>query len=789
MKALNCLVRIIALLTLTAFVSPLSARAATHTWTGGGANEFWNNAANWSGGAPAAGEAAPVILIFPGGVVTTNNIAGLTVDGLRFNGGNTVLHGSSGGTVNFRGTGGTNIFTAGAGGGSNTIAATLPVTMSGSNYVLLSGHAFTIESVISGSGSVNLYDYGYLYYRGSAANTATGKVTVNELAWLILGKSAGVNAIAGPLEVNGTDGRIRLAAANQIADTAAVSVRSLGKFELVGFDETVGPLTLNLGEVQTGAGLLTLTTDITVISVGNDIWGRLSLGGANRTFNLTGNDSLSIRAQISNGAATAGFTQTGAGNLTLYGTNTFTGAVVVSGGALQLYNASALGSSAGGVSVLAGGSLRLFGYNFGSEALTLTGELEVYSTNTWAGPVTVGSGATIDLPSVSGELTLNQVVSGTGPVTKTGLGTLNFSGAQANTFSGGLNANGGIVRLNKTGVVALPGALSITNATVQLLQANQIGDTAAVTVRSNGLFNLNNFSDTIGSLAGAGGVSLGTATLTTGGNHASTTFSGVIGGVGFAPLIKTGNGIMTLSGTNTCSGTSTVNGGTLVVTGELPGLLSLAAGTGLVGNGKLGHLTSNSGTVNPGVGVGRLNTGNLALNNTAGSVVFEINGVAPGTEHDQINVVGTVQLNNATLTVAAAGVGSLGRQHTIIANDGADAVIGTFNGLAEGATITSGLIQYTISYQGGTGNDVVLTQISAPPAPQITALTKPGNGPAHLSGTGLVGYSYQVQANTNLATTNWVNLGSVPTDWNGGISFTDTNAPSHPQRFYRLRLE
>ena len=45
---------------------------------------------------------------------------------------------------------------------------------------------------------------------------------------------------------------------------------------------------------------------------------------------------------------------------------------------------------------------------------------------------------------------------------------------------------------------------------------------------------------------------------------------------------------------------------------------------------------------------------------------------------------------------------------TIINNDGADAVSGTFNGLAEGGTITFNTVTLYITYTGGDGNDVVL---------------------------------------------------------------------------------
>ena len=48
-------------------------------------------------------------------------------------------------------------------------------------------------------------------------------------------------------------------------------------------------------------------------------------------------------------------------------------------------------------------------------------------------------------------------------------------------------------------------------------------------------------------------------------------------------------------------------------------------------------------------------------------------------------------------------------EFVIIDNDGVNAISGTFNGLPEGASITLGTATFTISYTGGTGNDVVLT--------------------------------------------------------------------------------
>ncbi len=67
-----------------------------------------------------------------------------------------------------------------------------------------------------------------------------------------------------------------------------------------------------------------------------------------------------------------------------------------------------------------------------------------------------------------------------------------------------------------------------------------------------------------GSIEGAGTYSLGSNSLTVGGNDLSTTVSGLIedGGLG-GSLFKTGTGTLTLSGANTYSGFTTVADGTL----------------------------------------------------------------------------------------------------------------------------------------------------------------------------------------------------------------------------------
>ena len=49
----------------------------------------------------------------------------------------------------------------------------------------------------------------------------------------------------------------------------------------------------------------------------------------------------------------------------------------------------------------------------------------------------------------------------------------------------------------------------------------------------------------------------------------------------------------------------------------------------------------------------------------------------------------------------------------MVNNDGsADPIGSTFAGLAEGATVLVGGIPFTLTYQGGDGNDVVLTEVT-----------------------------------------------------------------------------
>src|SRR5262249_47604331 len=129
-------------------------------------------------------------------------------------------------------------------------------------------------------------------------------------------------------------------------------------------------------------------------------------------------------------------------------------------------------------------------------------------------------------------------------LTKAGSGTMTVSGTISVSF---ININGGTIRL---------GASDIVN------------DVADVTVAGGATFDVNGFHDTIGSLAGAGNVLLGTngGALTTGGNGSSTNFGGAINGFAVA-FTKTGAGTMTVTGTINTDFIN-INGGTLRLGGN-----------------------------------------------------------------------------------------------------------------------------------------------------------------------------------------------------------------------------
>ena len=129
-----------------------------------------------------------------------------------------------------------------------------------------------------------------------------------------------------------------------------------------------------------------------------------------------------------------------------------------------------------------------------------------------------------------------------------------------------------------------------TNGPDARLSAALPPNTAVNLSGATGILDLQNGSQSIGSLAGAAGseVRLTSASLIAGGNNLSTTFAGFISGTN--SFTKVGSGTLELSGASTHTGGTTLSNGMLLVNGSLAGNLNVKGGT-LGGNGGVGGAT------------------------------------------------------------------------------------------------------------------------------------------------------------------------------------------------------
>lgn len=88
---------------------------------------------------------------------------------------------------------------------------------------------------------------------------------------------------------------------------------------------------------------------------------------------------------------------------------------------------------------------------------------------------------------------------------------------------------------------------------------------------------------------------------------------------------------------------------------------------------------------------------------------------------------------------------------------------------------------------GGDGTDIGAFELI--PSVQFTSIAALTNHSVLLQGLGLSNLTYTIQGTTNLnPIIAWTNLGTATASNTGAFSFTDTNAPSFPERFYRALL-
>jgi len=520
---------------------------------------------------------------------------------------------------------------------------------------------------------------------------------------------------------------------------------------------TVGTITFANQHYTIAASTNALTINSGIMAIANATVAAPVILGANNSWETIGTAILTVSGNVSGGF---GITKQGPGTLIMSGSsNTYTGATTVNSGTLQLNSAGALPT--GGNVVIAGGTLDIHGQTLSIGNLTFGDGVSLEA------PTLTDSGATAGVLTLGGNVTYTGTFNGgftySSPVTiahnlQLASGTHHFTSADtavaANydiVVSGVMAGAGGLTKDGTSFYMALTGANTYTGATVinagffYAAAANTLPSASAVTVNSGGVLSLNptvaqtgvvvgDYSQTIGSLAGGGSVLLDAATLTTGGDGTSTTFSGTISGAG-GIVHKAGAGTMTLSGANTFTGNLFVDAGTVLVSGSLTGLTRVNSGGTLSGTGTTGTVSAVSGgTVRPGsaTGSGLLNTKGFTLSSGA-HLSLELGGTTgtgtSGTLYSELKVTGTVSLSgDVQFSLFGGFTPHLNDIFYIILNDGTDLPSGTFSN-AVGGIITNAGIQYQVNYAangdgGAAANDVSLKVIAVPePGAGMMALT------------------------------------------------------------------
>ncbi len=594
----------------------------TGTWLLSGTNTYTGtttvNAGTLRAGAAAGGQAFGSL-----SAVTTADVAGATLD---LNGFNQTIGSLAGGGIT----------------GGNVTLGGATLTFGGDDSSTDYG------GVISGNGSITKVGNGtFSITNNNAFGVTTGTTITVSAGTLQLGNGGPAGRLNPPSNVinnatygwNGSDVRAQ-GATSVISGTGLFLKRGNGTYTLSGNNSYSGGTTIEAGTLQInnvsaiGSTSGTLTVNGGTLDLNNfdTTVGNLTGTGGTITSNVTGNRTLTIgqgngtggnyQGVIANGTGTTALTKVGTGTITFSGANTYTGLTTVSAGTLQIGN----GGLTGALST--------------SSAITNNGTLAFSRTNT----ITQGT----DFASV---------IAGTGGVTNLSSGVLLLNGT--NTYTGATLVSAGTIRAG-----AAAGGQAFGN-----LSAVTTADVAGA------LLELNNFSQTIGSLAGGGttggNVTLGNATLTTGGGNASTSYAGVISGTS-GSLIKTGTGNFTLTNNSTYTGATTISAGILEIgSGGTSG--SIASTSGVTNNAALIYNRSNAITA------GYATSGNGTVTQAGtGTTTFTANNT----------YTGTTTVSGGTLLVNAAHTG--GAAYTVAASTVLGGTGSTASSLSVSGTLAPG---------------------------------------------------------------------------------------------------
>ena len=334
------------------------------------------------------------------------------------------------------------------------------------------------EGAISGTGSVEQRGTGTT--RLAATNNYTGGTTISA-GTLQLGNGGTAGAITGDVVNSATLAFNRSDATvfdGVVSGSGNVAQSGTGTTTLTGASTYTGGTTISAGTLQLGNGGTTgaITGDVT----------------NNATLAFNRSDATVFDGVIS---GTGNVEQRGAGTTTLAAANTYTGGTTITAGTLQLGNGGTTGAITGDVannatlafnrsdatvfdgviSGTGGVQQRGSGTTTFSGANTYSGGTSVLNGTLAGSAASLGSGAIVNdaalVVNQASDGALNNVLSGTGRITKTGAGALTL-GSNSTAFAGSTQVTAGTLAVNGS----LGGALTVGSG-ARLAGTGSVGST------------------------------------------------------------------------------------------------------------------------------------------------------------------------------------------------------------------------------------------------------------------------------------------------------------------------